>query len=59
MLWEEVEYLFGKSIADDMGKSPFLFGITVTIKDGEWDIPLEDIRNAFRWYRGLKVEDWD
>ena len=58
MLWSEVEYLFGKDIAEDLKHSPYLKGITVVYKNGEFDYPLEDIRNAFRWLRGLMIEDW-
>lgn len=59
MLWTEVEYLFGKRIADKMGECPYLDGITLTMVDGEADIPLSDIRNAFKWYRGVEVNWWD
>jgi hypothetical protein len=50
MIWEEVEKKYGKKNADEMKKSQFLKGITVTrdSKTGEIDIPERDIELAFK-----------
>lgn len=48
ILWSEVEETYGKELADKMKKSEMLCGITVTIRNGEFDIPESDIRLAYK-----------
>lgn len=60
MIWVEVEKKYGKKLADKMKKSPYLKGITITMApNGEADIPESDIRNAWKWAVGRKVEAWE
>ena len=44
-----------------MMRSGFLSGITVTLKDGEFDIPERDLSIAYRAAKGEKIHDseWD
>lgn len=61
MIWKEVEEKYGKKIADRMKRSRMLMGITVTKRNGEWDIPESDIENAYRDVMGkpIPLEGWD
>jgi hypothetical protein len=59
MIWPEVIEKYGKWMADRMAKSPFLDGITVTMRDGQMDIPAEDIERAYQWAKGRKIIGWD
>ena len=59
MIWKEVEEKYGKTAADLMRKSPWLEGITVTMRGGEMDIPEEDIERAHNWAVGKRCSGWD
>ena len=61
MIWSEVEKKYGKEMADIMKTSQFLECITVTLRDGEMDIPERDIDLAFRDVNGIAIgpEEWD
>lgn len=61
MIWREVEQKYGKTLAKKMKKSQYLDGITVTMRDGEMDIPERDIDLAYRDVkkRYIHPEEWD
>ena len=61
MLWEEVEKIYGKDLADKMKKSEYLMGITVTMKNGKMDIPESDIILAYKDVTGKPIHyfEWD
>ncbi len=53
---------YGKELLDKISEAGHLDGITVSVgKDGEVDIPEEDIIRAIKWYKGEKTSsfDWD
>jgi len=57
----EAKKRFGKAMWHKMVKSGYLTGITITIKDGEENIPESDINRAFRAAKGERIYplDWD
>jgi hypothetical protein len=61
MIWQEVEEKYGKEIADKMKTSHWLDCITITMRDGEPDIPEEDLDRAYRSIQGLPIHplEWD
>ena len=61
MIWKEVEEAYGKELADKMKESSYLDGITITMRDGEADIPESDIHLAFKDTVGRKISpgEWD
>jgi len=57
----EAKKRFGKAIWDKGMRSGYLTGITVTLKDGEMDIPDPDLSRAYRASKGEKPHplNWD
>lgn len=60
MIRKELNKKYGKKVIDKIFKEGHLEGCTILIrKDGEEDIPEEDITRAIRTINGEKVTDWD
>ena len=59
MLWKEVEERYGKEMADKMAESDMLTAITVTIRDGETDIPESDIDRAYMDVMSIPIYVFD
>jgi len=62
MIWDDVEKLYGKSIANRMKHSKMLSAITVQVLDnGDFDIPEIDIENAYKDITGQYIHPyaWD
>lgn len=61
MKWIEIIDIYGLELANLMKKSSYLQGITVTISDGEFDIPERDIKLAYRDVIGAEISplEWD
>lgn len=57
----EAKKRYGKTMWDKMTATGYLTGITVTVKDGETDIPESDLSRAYRAAKGEKLHplDWD
>ena len=61
MFWEDVEKMYGKSMADKMAESEQLCCVTVVMRDGKADIPEIDIENAYKDITGQYIHPyaWD
>lgn len=61
MIKKEIEEKYGKALAKKIMKSDMLNGITVTMRNGEMDIPESDIKLAIKHIKGEKIHDleWD
>ncbi len=61
MRWKEIEKKYGKKLAEKIRKSKMLEGITISLKNGEEDIPERDIELAIKEIKGEKISDmeWD
>ena len=57
----EAKKRFGKAMWNKMMKTGYLRGITVTLKNGEMDIPESDLSIAYRAAKGEKIHEleWD
>lgn len=61
MIEEEIIDFYGKETWTAMKDSKYLDGITISIRDGEPDIPKEDLERAYKDIRGIPIhqEEWD
>jgi hypothetical protein len=60
--WESVIKKYGKRMANKIGRSKYMYGITLSYNDkGEVDIPEGDINRAIRDIKGKKIHplEWD
>ena len=61
MIESEIIEHYGYNVWQAMKTSHWLNGITLTMRDGQADIPEEDLDRAYRHIQGLPISsvEWD